>query len=108
MNNDLLELFEVIREYIVNIDNSIEETPKRYYIAYKTSQNFTCIEVKKKKLILFLKLNPEEINDLPKQARDVTNIGHFGTGDLEITIKNIEDFNDTKYLINEALKNIGG
>lgn len=108
LNNGLLELFEEIREYIVNIDNSIEETPKRHYIAYKTSQNFTCIEVQKKKLMLFLKLNPEEIKDLPKQARDVRKIGHFGTGDLEITIKNIEDFNDTKYLINEALKNIGG
>lgn len=108
LRDNLIELFEEIREYIVNINNSIEETPKRHYIAYKTSQNFTCIEVQKKKLIIFLKLNPSEIDNLPKQARDVSNIGHFGTGDLEITIKNIDDFNETKYLINEALKNIGG
>jgi len=108
INPDLTELLNEIREYIVSLDSSIEETPKKYYIAYKTTQNFVCIETQKKKLVLFLKLNPDEIEKLPKQARDVRTIGHFGTGDLELTIKNITDFEDTKKLINLSLKNIGG
>ncbi|MCK4406705.1 MAG: hypothetical protein KAV44_03420 [Bacteroidales bacterium] len=108
VNRDLVDLFNEIREYIVNLDSSIEETPKKYYIAYKTTQNFVCIEAQKKKLILFLKLNPDEIEKLPKQARDVRNIGHFATGDLELTIKNINDFKETKELINKSLINIGG
>ena len=62
----------------------------------------------KKKLVLFLKLNPDEVEKLPKQARDIRSIGHFGTGDLELTIKNTVDFEDTKELINLSLKNIGG
>ena len=108
VNKDLVDLFNEMREYIVNLDSSIEETPKKYYIAYKTTQNFVCIEAQKKKLILFLKLNPDDIEKLPKQARDVRNIGHFATGDLELTIKNINDFEETKYLINKSLINIGG
>jgi len=108
VNGELKELLNEIREYIVSLDTSIEETPKKYYIAYKTTQNFVCIETQKKKLILFLKLNPDEEEKLPKQARDVRNIGHFGTGDLELTIKNITDFEDTKELINKSLINIGG
>jgi len=108
VNADLTELLNEIREYIVSLDSSIEETPKKYYIAYKTTQNFVCIETQKKKLMLFLKLNPDEIEKLPKQARDVRNIGHFGTGDLELTIKNMTDFDDTRELINLSLKNIGG
>ena len=108
VNADLTELLNEIREYIVNLDSSIEETPKKYYIAYKTTQNFVCIETQKRKLVLFLKLNPDEIGKLPKQARDVRKIGHFGTGNLELTIKNITDFEDTKELINLSLKNIGG
>ena len=108
VNGNLTELFNKIREYIVNIDTSIEEIPKKYYIAYKTTQNFVCIEAQKKKLILFLKLNPDEIEKLPKQARDVRNIGHFATGELELTIKNINDFEETKELINKSLINIGG
>ncbi len=108
INNDLKDLLNEIREYIVTLDSSIEEIPKKYYIAYKTTQNFVCIEPQKRKLVLFLKLNPDEIKKTPKQARDVRNIGHFGTGDLELTIKNIKDFEETKELINLSLKNIGG
>ena len=108
LNSDLKELLNEIREYIVNLDASIEETPKKYYIAYKTTQNFVCIETQKKKLVLFLKLNPDEIENIPKQGRDVRGVGHFSTGDLELTIKNRTDFEETKELVNLSLKNIGG
>ena len=108
VNLELVELLNEIREYIVNLDNSVEETPKRYYIAYKTSQNFVCLEAQKKKIVLFLKLTPSDIDRMPKQARDVRNIGHFGTGDLELTIRNYSDFEETKELINKSLINIGG
>jgi len=108
VNDDLKELLNEIREYIVNLETSIEETPKKYYIAYKTTQNFVCIETQKKKIVLFLKLNPDEIKNPLRQVRDVRNIGHFGTGDLEFTIKNYSDFEESKDLINLSLKNIGG
>ena len=108
LNKDLIELFNKIREHIVNLDNSIEETPKQNYIAYKTSQNFVCLESQKRKMMLFLKINPDEIENMPSQARDVRNIGHFATGDFEFTIKNFEDFEIAKPLIDQSLRNIGG
>jgi predicted transport protein len=108
LNSDLVDLHNEIREYIVNLDSSIEETPKQNYISYKTSQNFVCLESQKKKMMLFLKINPDELESMPKQARNVKNIGHFGTGDLEFTIKNAEDFEEAKPLIDLSLKNIGG
>lgn len=108
LNDDLKTLFNEVREYIISIDSSIEEAPKKYYIAYKTSQNFVCIQTYKNKLTLFLKLNPDEIQPMPLQGRDVRNIGHFGTGDFELVLKNQDDFHQTKYLINDALKYIGG
>jgi predicted transport protein len=104
----ILELFNLVRDYIVALDSSIEEVPKKQYVAYKTSQNFVCLEVFKNKLRMYLKLNPEHISPFPKQGRDVRNIGHDGTGDFELTIKDFTDFEETKHLINEAFKNIGG
>ncbi len=108
LQEKILELFNVVRDYIVLLDSSIEELPKKHYIAYKTSQNFACIQAYKKKLILYLKLNAFDINPMPNKSRDVKSIGHFGTGDFELTIENLVDFENTKYLINEAYKNIGG
>lgn len=108
LDENILELFNTIRDYIVTIDSLIEETPKKNYIAYKTSQNFACLQTYKKKLTLFLKLDANEVNPMPKQGRDVSEIGHFGTGDFELIIKDLADFEETKHLINEAYKNIGG
>lgn len=108
LDDNLIELFNSVRDYIVTLDSTIEESPKKHYIAYKTSQNFACLQTYKKKLTLYLKLNADEINPMPTQGRDVKEIGHFGTGEFELTIKSLNDFEETKYLINEAYKNIGG
>ena len=69
-----------------NLDSSVEKTPKQNYIAFKTNQNFACLESQRKKMMLFLMVNPDEIKNMPTQARGVRNIGHFGTGDFEFTI----------------------
>jgi len=108
LDDKMVMLFCNIQEYIVSLDSSIEEIPKKNYIAYKTSQNFVCLQTYKKKITLYLKLNADDIDEIPKQGRDVRNIGHFGTGDFEITIKDEQDFEETKHFINEAYKNIGG
>lgn len=108
LDKSLVDLFNTVRDYITSLDSSIEELPKKNYIAYKTSQNFVCLQTYKKKLTLYLKLNPDEVKPMPKQCRDVRNIGHYGTGEFELTIKNQIDFEETKHLINDAYKNIGG
>lgn len=42
--------------------------------------------------MLYLRLNPEEITLENGFTRDVSEIGHWGTGDLEVTIKDTQDF----------------
>lgn len=104
----LKEIVLLLQSYILEIDNSIKETPKKFYVAYKVTQNFVCIEVKKNKVILFLKINPDTIKDAPTNSRDMRNIGHYGTGDFELAIKTEEDFEQSKKFILLAYKNIGG
>ena len=80
-----------LRDFIMNLDSAMEEVPKKFYVAYKISQNIVCMEVKKHKIILYLKLNPKDIANLPSIARDVSDIGHYGTADLEITVASAKD-----------------
>ena len=108
INGNLLEILNELRDFIVGLESSVEERPRKYYIAYKTTQNFVTIEVQKKKLMLFLKLNPSDLGKLPSNARDVTNIGHFGTGDLELAVRSEKDVEHAKQLIIDSFKNIGG
>lgn len=102
------ELVLLIQEFILGLDPQIEETPKKHYVAYKISQNILCMEVKKQKVMLYLKLNPKEIENPPAISRDVTDIGHFGTGDFEITIESEDDFETAKPFIEMAYHKVGG
>lgn len=97
-----------LQEYILSLDEAVEEVPKKLYIAYKISQNFVCMEVQKNKVVLYLKLNPKDLPEIPTIGRDVTNIGHYGTGDLELTIREETDITVAKDFIRLAFNNIGG
>lgn len=105
---NIKDLAYEIQEYILNIDSAIEENPRKMYIGYRTSQNIVCMEIQNQKILLFLKIDPNEHNGPPGISRDVSNIGHYGTGDLEVTIRSMEDVETAKSHIEQAYQAVGG
>lgn len=105
---NIATLAVAIQEYMLSLDPAMEEAPKKLYVAYRTSQNIACLETQKQKILLFLKLDPVKYPGPPGISRDVTKIGHFGTGDLEITIKTKDDLQRAKHHIKLAYEQIGG
>jgi predicted transport protein len=95
------DLATELQEFILKLDPAIEEAPKKLYVAYRTSQNIACAEIQKQKILLFLKLNPKEV------AGPVTNVGHFATGDLEITLRSPPDLEAAKPYIVQAYQAVG-
>lgn len=107
-DSSILNLMNELRDFIFGLDDSIKELPNKLYIAYKTSQNFVCIRVYKNYIHLYLKLTVEDIEVMPKNARDVSNVGHWGTGDIEYKITSEADLSDAINLIKQAYEKIGG
>ena len=105
----LKELLEEVKEYIMGLDESVEEAPKKLYIAYKIAKNFVCVECFKKKIGLYLKFTQEYIKECEKKGigRDMTRIGHFGTGNFEFVINGREDLEMAKELIRVSFECIG-
>ena len=97
-----------IREFVTGLDSAIEEVPKKFYIAYKASQNIVCMEAKNKNIKLFVKLKPSEVVEAPNSFRDVSKIGHYGTGESEFTVSTIEGFEEIKKYIELAYNKVGG
>jgi len=54
-----------IHDVVVGLDPAIEVAPKKFYVAYKTAQNIACMEVREKKITLYLKLDPKRVT-MPK------------------------------------------
>ncbi len=107
-SREIKDLTFAIQEFIMGIDSTIQEVPKKNYVAYKISQNIACMEIQNQRVLLFLKLNPKEIANPPKIARDMTGKGHFGTGDFEVSIKSMADFEIAKLYVEMAYQKIGG
>ncbi len=100
-------LAEAVREYILGLDPAIEENPRKFYVAYKISQNIVCMEVQKSKIALFLKINIRELRDVPPIAKDVSEKGHYGTGDTEVAIRSLHDLEAAKPLIELSYNKVG-
>lgn len=95
-------MYDEICNYIEALGDDIVANQLKLYLAYKKVRNVICIEVYNKQLILYLRLNPEEVELEEGFTRDMRNVGHYGTGDLQVSIKNIEDMNKAKKLIARA------
>ncbi len=85
--------FEALRANLMALGDDVQETTLLYYLAFKRIKNFACVEFRptNKKILVFVKVDPASVRLEPGFTRDVSNVGHFGTGDLEITLSKPED-----------------
>jgi predicted transport protein len=96
-----------IHDFCLSLSDAVEQSPKKWYVAYKIAKNFCCMEVQKKRVLLYLRLNPADY-DLPKIGRDVRDIGHYGTGDFELSVRNENDVTTAVEFIRTAFDSTGG
>ncbi|PKO71561.1 MAG: DUF91 domain-containing protein [Betaproteobacteria bacterium HGW-Betaproteobacteria-14] len=102
---ELLALFEQTRSFILAQGDDIIEKPLKLYVAFRRLKNFVCLSMTSKqdpRIILTLKLDPTTVEPEPGFLRDVTHIGHWGTGDLEVVLRKPADFEKAKSLVERA------
>ncbi len=106
-DDTIRNLFEALREYLQGLGDDVQLNVLRYYFAFKRIKNFACVEIRnnEKKLLVYVKVNPETEELVDGFTRDVRNIGHFGTGDLEITIRSQEDLKRAMELLEQSYEN---
>ncbi len=103
------ELFDILSKEIKALDEKITESFMKAYIAYKFKTNFVDIVVQTKDLKLYLNMKFNELQDEKNLARDMTNKGHLGNGDIEIKLETKENIPYCLGLIKQALeKQMGG
>ena len=103
----LRDLATAINDFILGLDPAIQAVPKKFYVAYKVAQNLACMEVQTRQIVLYLKLDPKKVKGPLGISRNVSRIGHYGTGDLEITIRAAQDFRAAKPFLEMAYQRVG-
>jgi len=90
-----------LRAYLLELGDEVSEAPTREYIAFRTTRNFCCLEVHQEHLLLHLTLDPQLAEGCPI-CTDVTDIGHFGTGDLRVRVRGADDLPIARQFIDLA------
>ncbi len=90
--SELKDLHQRLRLAIEAMGDDITTKWNKYYLTFRRLKNFASVEVysQSKKLLVFVKVDPASVTLEPGFSRDVSNIGHMGTGDLELTITSSE------------------
>ena len=103
-NAELRDLFEAVRQYLIGLGDDVQVKQLKNYIAFKRLKNFTCAEIypQARVVTLYLQFDPTSIELEEGFSRDVTRIGHFGTGNLELSLKNMDDFAKAQPLLRRA------
>ncbi len=98
------ELFDILSKEIKALDERITEKFNQEYISYMFDKNFVDIVVQEKGLKLYLNMPFNELQDEKNLARDMTNKGHLGNGDIEVKLETKESIPYRLGLIKQALE----
>ena len=90
---ELTDLFEQLKATCMGFGDDVEMKILKQYVAFRRLKNFASANVRATsgQIVLYVKVNPDQIELEEGFTRDVRSIGIWGTGDLEILIRNQHD-----------------
>ncbi len=100
-DDQLKSLYQAFHDFATSLSDDVTVNMLKLYVAFKRLKNFACVSVQTNTrcLMVWLKLDPDTVELEDGFSRDVRNIGHWGTGDLELMIKTPDDLEKAKPLI---------
>ena len=101
---EVLELYRSIDRLCLSLKPG--DIDKRYLakcVSYSYGRHIFCsVHLLKGGLRVWLKLKYSRLESAPSFARDVSNIGHWGVGDLELAVTSVSQLDESSPLIRES------
>ena len=102
IGSHMRDLFEIFRKDVLALDPCVSEEFLKLYVAYKSETNFVDIVPQKRRLRLSLNMQYHELRDPKDLAKDVTNLGRWGNGDVEVSLSKPEELPYVMSLVRQA------
>lgn len=81
-----MDFWESLKAFLLAPGDDVQMKELEPYVAFRRLKNFACVRQRSKDILIWAKLDPETVSLEDGFTRDVSQIGHLGTGDLEIRI----------------------
>ena len=95
----LHDVWESLKAFLLALGDDVQMKELEQYIAFRRLKNFACVKLQNKNLQVWAKLDPSSVLLEEGFTRDVSRLGHAGTGDLEIRIQNASDLERAQPLL---------
>lgn len=96
-------VFDAFRKAVLALDPCVNEEFLKLYVAYKAETNFVDVVPQAKRLRLALNMRFSEVNDPKGLCKDVTDIGRWGNGDVEVGLSNLDELPNVIGLVRQSL-----
>ena len=103
-NSPMRQLFETFRKEVLALNPCVSEEMLKLYVAYKAETNFVDVVAQKSRLRLSLNLHFHELHDPKGLAKDVTNLGRWGNGDVEAALSTPDELPYVMGLVRQAFE----
>ncbi|MGP3756872.1 DUF5655 domain-containing protein [Streptomyces sp. IBSNAI001] len=88
----MVELAGAVDEVLLGLGDGVKRVERKTYLAYQRLRNFACLcPPQRSKVLVYLKVDPKDADLVPGFTRDVSELGHHGTGDLEVQLRTPRD-----------------
>ena len=104
LSGPMRPLFETFRKAVLALDPCVSEEVLKLYVAYKAETNFVDVVPQKSRLRLSLNMHFHELHDPRSLTKDVTNLGRWGNGDVEVGLSTLEDLPYVMGLVRQAFE----
>ena len=101
---NMRELFEAFRKEVLALDPCVTEEFLKLYVAYKAETNFVDVVPQAKQLRLSLNMDFAEISDPKGLCKDVSGLGRWGNGDVEVRLSELDELPYVTGLVRQSLE----
>jgi len=97
-------IFEAFRKAVLALDPCVTEDFLNRYVAYKAETNFVDVVPQVSRLRLSLNMRFADVIDPKGLCKDVSGVGRWGNGDVEVGLSKMEDLPYVVGLVRQSLE----
>lgn len=98
------DLYDETRAYLLSLAPNIEEKRVKHWWNYWNKRIFASVVPQRKRLLITLKLDPQTVQFEDGLIRDISQVGHAGNGDIEVSVDESTDLERVKPLIERSFR----
>jgi len=99
---EIRTLYEQTSSLLLSLGDDVQQKTLKLYTAFRRLKNFACVIAFPNRLLVTLKLDPATVALEAGFSRNVSQVGHWGTGDVELCLFGPADLQKAQALLERS------